>query len=57
MQLRNGQPLRQVEITAGCMLGYVKRVEPEALLAGRHPSLDQLSAVCEARLEFVACPQ
>ena len=51
------RPLKQIEITAACMFAYIKRVEPDAVAGGRHPLLDRLSAACEARQEFKACPQ
>ena len=49
--------LMQPEITTACMFAYVRRVEPDALPAGRYPSLEQLSATCERQPAFMACPQ
>jgi glutathione S-transferase len=57
LKLRSDQSLRQMEITAACTYAYVKRVEPDAVSSGRYPGLDRLTAVCEARQQFVACPQ
>jgi glutathione S-transferase len=49
--------LDQGEITTACMLRYLQIAVPELLAAGRYPSLDALSARCEARPEFSAtCP-
>lgn len=49
--------LDQAEITTACMLHYLRIAVPELLAAGRYPSLDVLSARCEARSEFSAtCP-
>jgi glutathione S-transferase len=49
--------LDQAEITTACMLRYLRIAIPELLPAGRYPSLDVLSARCEARPEFTAtCP-
>jgi glutathione S-transferase len=57
LELAHLRPLKQIEITTACAFGYIKRVEPDAVSGGRHPLLDRLSAVCEARAEFKACPQ
>jgi glutathione S-transferase len=57
LALLDHQPLRQVEITAACTYAYVKRVEPDAVSSGCYPSLDRLSAACEDRRQFTACPQ
>ena len=49
--------LDQAEITAACMLRYLQIAVPDVLPAKRYPSLDALSARCEARPEFSAtCP-
>jgi len=49
--------LDQGEITTACMLRYLQIAVPDVLPAGRYPSLDTLSARCEARPEFSAtCP-
>ncbi len=49
--------LDQGEITTACMLRYLQIAVPELLPEGRYPSLDALSARCEARPEFSAtCP-
>jgi glutathione S-transferase len=49
--------LDQAEITTACMLRYLRIAVPELLPEGRYPSLDGLSARCEARPEFSAtCP-
>jgi len=47
----------QIEVTAACMYGYVKRVEPNALPAGKYPNLDDLSRECERAPAFTACPE
>lgn len=44
----------QDEITTACMIRYVRLVDAELLLLGKYPSLDALSARCEARPEFRA---
>jgi glutathione S-transferase len=49
--------LMQIEVTAVCMYGYVKRVEPDALPAGRYPNLEGLSHQCEMVPAFKACPE
>src|SRR3984893_192719 len=49
--------LMQTDITTACMLGYVRRVEPGALLDGRYPYLEELAARCEQHSVFKACPQ
>lgn len=46
--------LDQAEITAACMIRYVRMADPELLPAGRYPTLDALSERCEARPEFRA---
>jgi len=46
--------LSQPEITTACMLRYVQMVDPELLPQGRYPTLEGLSARCEARPEFRA---
>ena len=52
MKLDDRQPLKQIEITVGCMFAYVKRVEPDAVTDGHYPCLDRLSAACETRQQF-----
>jgi glutathione S-transferase len=49
--------LMQTNITTACMVGYVRRVEPDALPEGRYPYLEELAARCEAASAFKACPQ
>ena len=49
--------LMQNDITTACVLGYVRRVEPGALLDGRYPYLEELAARCEEHSAFRACPQ
>jgi glutathione S-transferase len=49
--------LMQTNITTACMLGYVRNVEPGALLNGRYPYLEELAARCEEYSAFKACPQ
>jgi glutathione S-transferase len=50
----DGGPLDQAQITTACMIRYVRMADPELIPAGRYPSLDALSARCEARAEFKA---
>src|SRR5262249_29121047 len=42
------------EVTTACMLRYVQMGDPELLPQGRYPTLEGLSARCEARPEFWA---
>jgi glutathione S-transferase len=46
--------LDQAQITTTCMIRYVRMADPEVLRPGRHPSLDALSAHCEALPAFQA---
>jgi glutathione S-transferase len=46
--------LDQAQITAACMIRYVRMVDLDRLPPGRFPTLDALSARCEARPEFQA---
>jgi glutathione S-transferase len=49
--------LGQAEITTACMIRYVRMADPELMPPHRYPTLDALSARCEARPEFAAtCP-
>ena len=48
------EKLDQAQITAACMIRYVRMADPEAMPPGRHPSLDALSARCEALPAFQA---
>jgi glutathione S-transferase len=57
LELPEQRPINQIEITAACSYAYVRRVEPDAVLVGRYPWLDGLSAACEALDPFKACPQ
>ena len=47
-------PLDQAQITTACMIRYVRMADPDLLPPGRHPSLDALSARCEALPAFQA---
>jgi hypothetical protein len=47
----------QIDVTTACMAGYVRRVEPDALPAGRYPNLDVLGRECERLQAFKACPE
>jgi glutathione S-transferase len=47
-------PLDQAQITAACMIRYVRMVDPEPWPDGLHPALEALAARCEARPEFRA---
>jgi glutathione S-transferase len=40
--------------TQRCIIRYAKMADPELLPPGRHPTLDALSARCEALAEFQA---
>lgn len=44
----------QAEITTACMVRYLQMTDPELLGRGRYPTLEALSARCEARPEFQA---
>lgn len=44
----------QASITTACMIRYVRLADPDLLLPGRHPSLDELSQRCEALPPFQA---
>ena len=46
--------LDQAEITTACVLRWLQIAVPDVLPDGRYPSLDALSARCEARPEFNA---
>src|SRR5262249_51266233 len=48
--------LMQPEITTACMVGYVRRVEPDALPAGRYSRLDHLSSRCGSHPPFIPIP-
>ena len=50
----DGAPLDQAQITAACMIRYVRMADPELLPPGRHPTLDALSERCESLSEFRA---
>jgi glutathione S-transferase len=47
----------QIDVTTACMAGYVRRVEPDALPAGKYPNLDALGRECEKLPAFKACPE
>jgi glutathione S-transferase len=47
--------LMQTDITTACLLGYVRRVEPDALADRRYPHLEELAARCEEDSAFKAC--
>jgi len=47
-------PIDQAQITAVCMVAYVRMADPELMPAGRCPALDALSRRLEARPEFLA---
>jgi glutathione S-transferase len=46
--------LDQAQITTACMMRYVQMADPDLIPLGRYPTLDALSARCEARPEFKA---
>ena len=47
-------PLDQAQITAACLVRYVRLADPELMPPGRYSALDALSARLEARPEFKA---
>jgi glutathione S-transferase len=49
--------LMQIDMTTTCMLGYVRRVEPDALADRRYPHLEELAARCEEDSAFKVCSQ
>jgi glutathione S-transferase len=49
-----GAPLRQDWITTACMIRYVRLADPDLMLPGRYPVLDEVSARCEALPAFQA---
>ena len=49
-----GENLDQAEITTACMIRYVRMADPDLLPPSRHPTLDALSARCEALPAFQA---
>jgi glutathione S-transferase len=49
-----GARLTQPDITVAALLGYLRLRVPDALPAGRYPSLERLSAACEALPAFAA---
>jgi glutathione S-transferase len=57
LELPNHRRLQQTEITAACAYAYIRRVEPDAIRVTRYPWLESLSAACETRQQFLACPQ
>ncbi len=46
--------LDQAQITAACVLRYLRMATPDLLPAGRYPALEAVSARCEVRPEFTA---
>jgi glutathione S-transferase len=46
------EKLDQAQITSACMVRHIKLVDRELMPTGKFPSLDELSARCEARPEF-----
>ena len=51
----SAEPLMQPQITTAAALGYVRLRVPDAVAAGRYPSLDTLAAACEVLPAFKAC--
>ena len=49
-----GERLDQAQITAACMIRYMRMAHTDLIPPGRYPTLDMLSANCEARPEFQA---
>jgi len=49
-----GHKLDQPQITTACMIRYVRMADPDLLPPGRFPTLDALSARCEALPAFQA---
>ena len=50
----SGGAMDQAQITTACMIRYVRLADPELLPPRLHPTLDALSARCEALAEFQA---
>jgi glutathione S-transferase len=46
--------LDQAQITAACMIRYVRMTDGDLIPPGQYPTLDALSAGCESRPEFAA---
>jgi len=46
--------LDQASITTACMIRYIRLADPDLLPPGRHPTLDELSRLCEALPPFQA---
>jgi glutathione S-transferase len=57
LELTDFREPQQIEITSACTYAYVSRVAPDVVPAGRYPWLERLSSFCEARQQFLACPQ
>lgn len=49
-----GERFSQADITAACMLGFVRAAVPDAAPLGMWPRLDRLSSACEELPAFVA---
>ena len=49
-----GERMTHADIATACLIGYLRLRVPDAFAASRFPVLEQLSAACEARPEFVA---
>jgi len=49
-----GDRIDQAQITTACLIRYVRMADPDLLQPGRYPTLEALSARCEARPEFQA---
>jgi glutathione S-transferase len=50
-----GERMTQADITLACAVGFVRSAWPDALPAGRYPTLERLSGACESLPAFVAC--
>lgn len=50
-----GERLTQADISVACSISFLRKALPEALPDGRYPSLERLSAACEALPAFAAC--
>lgn len=49
-----GDRFSQADVTAACMLGFVRAAVPDAAMPGRWPGLDRLGDACEALPAFRA---
>jgi glutathione S-transferase len=53
-EIRVGEPLDQVQITTGCVLGYIRLNNPGLMPPGRYPALERLRAILDETPAFIA---